>query len=82
MEWYQFLIFIAFMIALTLLIPKLRQYRAWQFFGLILGGFLVGYLLSEGQHMHPEKPLYGYGVYILLLVGLVYQAIKFYRTIK
>jgi hypothetical protein len=77
-----FFLIVAFLIVISLVIPWLIKFKIWQFFGLILGGFINGYLLNEVINLHPERPWYGYGLFFLLIGGLIYQSLKFYQTIK
>ncbi len=81
MEWYNILLIIALFVTIALVIPWLHRFRAWQLFALIFGGFILGYLLCFAQQSHPDRPWHGYGFYVMLAAGLVYRAIKFFRTI-
>ena len=82
MEWYQILFLIAVVIIVGLLLPWLKKFRAYQFFGLIFSGSLAGYLLNELQHTPSDRFKFAYVACILMFGGIIFRAIKFYKTIK
>ena len=82
MDWLNFILFAVAIMTFTLALPLLRNYRAGQLSLLILLGFAAGYILSDARYMPSDRPLYGYGLSILFIGGLIYRAVKFYQTIK
>ena len=80
MESYRTFIIVALLALVILAIPWLQKYRVFQFFSLILGGLVVGFLVATGMNRRPDGPWYTYVVYFLLAGGLFYRAWKFYRT--
>jgi len=74
--------FCVFILSFSLAVPRLKKFRAGQLFLLIFLGFATGFMFNENHHMSSERSLPGYILPTVFLMGLIYQSVKFYGTIK
>ena len=82
MEWFKIILVCIILLVFTLFYPAFQKYRVYQFYSLIVTAFAAGCFFSALITLHSEKVWYGHLLLLLLIIGLLFKSVKFYRTIK
>lgn len=78
MEIYKLIIFCLVILAWTISVPYLKRFRIYQFSMLLFFSFAIGILLADTIQKNGWM-LKNLALFILLIGGIIYQAIRFYR---
>jgi len=78
MEIYKLIILCLVIVIWIISMPYLKKFRIYQFSMLLFFSFVIGILLTVSIQKHGWVPK-NLVLHFLLIGGIVYQAIRFYR---